>query len=274
MVVQASRVVNNVGSGNKRYERTTADIKTNIKCEYEALEQPCRLCKERGFECGTAQKVRGPKTEQKQHSRGSNEFPGQFVFNFSNSPPVVRPEQPITTPIPQPAFSSIPVDTQINLNVFPFTLFEDSGVQTPVFDYRLPVDHLFDPWFSESVIYNNIGIVQMSFEDISTICARHQLRGSYNMHLDRGDNSSWEFYIFSLNGSYETGEVFPSFNVRSYMILLLNHQNFTRSKRMCGSTGASMIWHFAEFALSLLLAVLLLPRFQKAMVRTGRRTGA
>ena len=76
------------------------------------------------------------------------------------------------------------------------------------------------------------------------------------------------YYVFGLNGSYETGEVFTPSNVRSHMILLLNRQNSTLSKGYCGPTGVFFLWVFIQVVNSLLV-VLLLRRFQKTMARTG-----
>lgn len=56
------------------------------------MDQPCNLCKVRGFKCDSRDKVRGPKTEHKAVT--SNELPGQIVFKLSSKQSDPKREEP------------------------------------------------------------------------------------------------------------------------------------------------------------------------------------
>jgi hypothetical protein len=119
---------------------------TESKCVYDELEQPCKICKERGFECGSGQKVRGPKTELKGRASRGNDLPGQLVFNVSNPPSVARTVKPIVTPIPLKDLASKIVDTQPDVNGKPFDVLNCTFTQSPVLEEtgRVITDPLSD----------------------------------------------------------------------------------------------------------------------------------
>jgi hypothetical protein len=70
-----------------------------LQCEYTSLELPCTLCKERGFQCGVAEKIHGPEKERKlvDGESDESEIPGLSVFavvSKHSPPPVSRPLLP------------------------------------------------------------------------------------------------------------------------------------------------------------------------------------
>jgi hypothetical protein len=83
----------NVGSGNKKYVLTVSFAQ--LQCEYETLELPCKLCKERGFECGEEQKVKGP-ISSLDDRKGRLGQPDQIVFAKIPQKPRTPPEEMLT----------------------------------------------------------------------------------------------------------------------------------------------------------------------------------
>jgi len=62
-------------------------------------DSPCTVCEKKGFICTKENKIRGPKTEQRNRSNNlsTSEVPGQFVFSV-NLPPSIQPAEPIRMP--------------------------------------------------------------------------------------------------------------------------------------------------------------------------------
>jgi len=105
-------------------------------------DSPCTVCEKKGFICTKEDKIRGPKTEQRNRSNGNpstSEVPGQFVFSV-NLPPSMRPAEPIRTPNGFREGEGSPMDqpseTFLNTNVLQapdkivdggYTIMRDSG---------------------------------------------------------------------------------------------------------------------------------------------------
>src|SRR5271155_3824604 len=57
------------------------------QCVYETLDDPCKLCRERGFPCGREEKVLGPKAHLKSSDEDIDVSSRQLVFAIPRHSP-------------------------------------------------------------------------------------------------------------------------------------------------------------------------------------------